>query len=52
MQGIKLLIAFNALYMKVLFVSLFDAHHIRTKFYNPSKLPFCSKDSQNSISDA
>ena len=52
MQGIKLLIVFNALYMKVFIISLLDAYHVRSKFITKANYHAVLKDSQNNISEA
>ena len=51
-SSIKLLIVFNALYMKVFIISLLDAYHIRTKFITKVNYHAVLKDSQNNISEA
>ena len=51
-SSIKLLIVFNALYMKVFIIPILDAHHIRTKFTTKANYHAVLKDSQNNISEA
>ena len=48
----KLLIVFNALYMKVFIIPILDAHHIRTNFITKENYHAVLKDSQNNISEA
>ena len=49
---IKLLITFNALYMKVFIIPTLDAYHIRTNFITKANYHAVLKDSQNNISEA
>ena len=51
LQGIKLLIVFNELYMKVFIISLLDAYSIWTKFITKANYRTV-QDSQNNISEA
>ena len=49
---IKLLIVFNALYMKVFIIPIVDAYHIRTNLIAKANYHAVLKDSQNDISEA
>ena len=49
---IKLLIVFNALYMKVFIIPIPDVYHIRTNFITKENCHAVLKDSQNNISEA
>ena len=48
----KLLLAFNALYMIVFIIPILDVHHIRTNFIAKENYHAVLKDSQNNISEA
>ena len=51
-SSIKLLIVFNALFMKVFIIPTLDANHIRTNFIAKANYHAIPKDSQNNISEA
>ena len=51
-SSIKLLIVFNALFMKVFIIPILDAYHIRTNFIAKANYHDVLKDSQNNLSEA